>query len=117
MSLIKKEVSAKKKWECQSKLLKHYSRKIKTPEEYPNGIRLRFVKLRSSGVNKVEKSKMDKLRQRQQEFFCHPRHADRAVDRSDHAQQQLHRQPTESHPGRKNTAMESADSCENSAVV
>ena len=63
------EVSAKQKWECQSKLMKLYSRAIKSPEDYPNGIRLRFVKLKKSGVNSVEKGKMEKLRQRQKDFL------------------------------------------------
>lgn len=57
-------------WEVQRNLLKLYSRQIKSPQEYPNGIRLRFVKMKKSGVNKVEKAKMDKLRQRQKEFLA-----------------------------------------------
>ena len=63
------EVSARQKWDCQSALLLLYSRKMKDISQYPNGIRLRFVKLKKSGVNQVEKSKMEKLRQRQKEFL------------------------------------------------
>ena len=63
------EVSAKKKWVTQTKLLQLYSRSIKQPEEYPNGVRLRFVKLKTSSVNHIEKSKIDKLRARQKAFL------------------------------------------------
>ena len=42
---------------------------MKPVQEYPNGIRLRFVKVKSAAVNTVEKSKMDKLRNRQKEFL------------------------------------------------
>ena len=63
------EVSAKKKWQSHSKLLQLYSRSIKQPKDYPNGIRLRFVKLKTSSVNHVEKSKLDKLRARQKSFL------------------------------------------------
>ena len=63
------EASAQQKWQVQSALLQLYSRKMKDVHEYPNGIRLRFVKMKNSGVNKVEKSKMDKLRQRQKDFL------------------------------------------------
>ena len=64
------ETSARQMWEVQRVLLKLYSRQINTPTEYPNRIRLRFVKMKKSGVNKVEKAKMDKLRQRQKEFLA-----------------------------------------------
>ena len=56
------EVSGQQKTRCIAQLLKLYSRKMKLVHEYPNGIRLRFVKNRSAGVNSVEKYKMDKLR-------------------------------------------------------
>ena len=48
------ECSAKIKWRCQAKLLKLYSRKIKSVREYPNGIRLRFVKVKKSAVNMID---------------------------------------------------------------
>ena len=64
------EISAKHKWQGQQKLLKLYSRAIKRPEEYPNGVRLRFVKLKTSSVNKIETSKLDKLRDRQKKFLA-----------------------------------------------
>jgi len=63
------EVSAKAKWECSRKLLRLYSRSIKTPQHYPNGVRLRFVKLKKDAINKAEKSKMDKLLYRQKGFL------------------------------------------------
>ena len=72
------EASAAFKWEVQAALLNLYSRKIKQPHEYLNGIRLRFVKMKKSGVNQVEKCKMEKLKQRQKEFLdtvtSHPTH-------------------------------------------
>ena len=64
------EVSAKKKWKCQMALLKLYSRAIKDPSDYPNGIRLRFVKLKQSSVNHIVNSKIDKLRMRQKKFLA-----------------------------------------------
>ena len=63
------EVSGRSKTRGIAQLLKLYSRKMKPVQDYPNGIRLRFVKSRSSGVNSIEKSKMDKLRVRQKEFL------------------------------------------------
>ena len=63
------EASAQQKWEVQAALLKLYSRQIKDSSEYPNGIRLRFVKMKKAGVNQIEKSKMEKLRQRQKAFL------------------------------------------------
>ena len=63
------ECSAKLKWRCQNRLLKLYSRAMKAVKEYPNGIRLRFVKVKKSAVNSTEKSKMDKLRGRQKDFL------------------------------------------------
>ena len=63
------EASSKKKWEVQGALLKLYSRQMRDPNTYPNGIRLRFVKMKKAGVNMVEKSKMEKLRQRQKDFL------------------------------------------------
>ena len=73
------ECSASIKWRCQAKLLKLYSRTMKSVRDYPNGIRLRYVKVKKSAVNMVEKSKMDKLRARQKEFLksiCSTTHDD-----------------------------------------
>jgi hypothetical protein len=39
------------------------------PKDYPNGIRLRFVKNKKDGINSTEKSKVEKLRARQQSFL------------------------------------------------
>jgi len=63
------EVSAKKKHACSRELIKLYSRTIKEPQAYPNLVRLRFVKLKKDAINKAEKSKMDKLRERQKKFL------------------------------------------------
>ena len=56
------EVSAKKKWQTQTKRLQLYSRSINKPEYYPNCVRLCYVKSKTSNVNHIEKSKLDKLR-------------------------------------------------------
>lgn len=58
------EASAQHKWEVQAALLQLYSRTMRDPSDYPNGIRLRFVKMKKAGVNQIKKGKMDKLRQR-----------------------------------------------------
>ena len=42
---------------------------MKSVQSYPNGIRMRYVKVKSAAVNNVEKSKMDKLRGRQKDFI------------------------------------------------
>ena len=34
---------------------------MKPNEEYPNGIRMRFVKLKKDSINAEERSKLDKL--------------------------------------------------------
>ena len=64
------EVAAKEKWACQTKLLKLYSRSIQGTDKYPNGIRMRFVKLKKDAINMKEKSKLDKLRERQKQFLA-----------------------------------------------
>ena len=63
------ESSARMKWKVQSDLLDLYSRAIKPPRAYPNSIRLRFVKFKKDAFNKEEKSKIDKLRNRQKQFL------------------------------------------------
>ena len=63
------EVSNKHRWQCMTKLLRLYSRSMKSANSYPNGIRLRFVKLKKDCLNKAEKDKMDKLKQRQKAFL------------------------------------------------
>lgn len=55
------ETSSKCQWEVQAALLKLYSRQMKDPNMYPNGIRLQFVKMKKAGNNLVEISKMDKF--------------------------------------------------------
>lgn len=63
------EVSNEHKWTCQRKLMKLYGRTNKDCSEYPNGIRLRFVKLKKDALNAEEKGKLDKLRNRQHNFL------------------------------------------------
>ena len=63
------EVSSQVKYTAIRKLTKLYSRVIKPTSEYPNGIRLRFVKLKKDAINAEERSKLDKLRYRQQQFL------------------------------------------------
>ena len=63
------EVPAKEKWACQRALLKLYSRTIQSVHKYPNGIRMRFVKMKKDAINMKEKSKLDKLCKRQRLFL------------------------------------------------
>ena len=63
------EVSNEHKWMCQRKLVKLYSRTNKSCNSYPNGIRLRFVKLKKDALNSEEKGKLDKLRNCQLNFL------------------------------------------------
>jgi hypothetical protein len=52
----------------QRKLISMYGRDVKEVHEYPNGVRLRFVKQKSDCCNTNEKGKIDWLRKRQQMF-------------------------------------------------
>ena len=63
------EASAAVKWSVQRKLKRLYSRTIKNASAYPNGIRMRYVKLKKDSVNAEERSKLDKLRHRQGQFL------------------------------------------------
>ena len=62
------EVATKDRFLQQRALLNFYARDKKDINEYPNGIRLRFVKLKKDCVNAKEKAKVDKLRERQRIF-------------------------------------------------
>lgn len=64
------EVSSRSKWTCQKDLLKLYSRTMKPVEAYPNGICMRFVKMKKDAINMKGKSKFDKLRERQKQFLA-----------------------------------------------
>ena len=64
------EVPAKQKWASQKALLQLYSRAIKRVDQYPNGIQMRFVKMKKDAINMKEKSKLDKLRERQKQFVA-----------------------------------------------
>ena len=64
------EVDIKQKHKCQSKLAQFYRRTTRSIHEYPNGIRLRFVKAWDDAINTSEKKKIEKLRIRQKEFLA-----------------------------------------------
>jgi hypothetical protein len=64
------EVDSKHRWESQRTLLKYFGRNIKKLTDYPNGIRLRFVKNKNDGINNIEKGKIEKLRARQKAFLA-----------------------------------------------
>ena len=59
------EVESRHQWKFQRKLAQLFSKTLKDIQEYPNCIRLRFVKRRIDAINLVERSKIDALRQRQ----------------------------------------------------
>ena len=63
------KVPSKEKWACQWELLKLYSRTIKEPSVYPNGICMCYIKFRKDAINMKEKSKLDKLHERQRQFL------------------------------------------------
>jgi hypothetical protein len=63
------EVNSRNKWEAQRKFITYFGREIKDQREYPNGIRLRFVKNKRDGINSIEKGKIEKLRARQKAFL------------------------------------------------
>lgn len=63
------EVSSRNRWEAQRKLIKYFGKDLKHLKDYPNGIRLRFVKNKKDGVSPVEKSKIERLRARQKVFL------------------------------------------------
>lgn len=64
------EVSASKKFEYQRALRKLYSSTTHSTDKYPNFVRLRFVISYADGKNIQEKSKVEKLRQRQKRFLA-----------------------------------------------
>ena len=63
------EVESKYRWEAQQKLTNYFGRARKDICEYPNGVRIRFVKSRKDALNASEKGKLDRLRARQQLFL------------------------------------------------
>ena len=58
------EVATKDRYLHQHSLLAFYGCEKKDINEYPNGIQLRFVKLKKDCVNAKEKAKVDKLQER-----------------------------------------------------
>ena len=63
------EVETKYRWEAQQKLTNYFGRTRKDICEYPNGVRVRFVKNRKDALNSNERGKLDRLRARQQLFL------------------------------------------------
>jgi hypothetical protein len=63
------EVNSRFRWEAQRKFISYFSRNLKNLKEYPNGIRLRFVKNKKDAINSAEKGKIEKLRARQKSFL------------------------------------------------
>jgi hypothetical protein len=63
------EVCSTQRWEAQKKLQTYFGKAMKNQEEYPNGIRLRFVKSKRDALNLNEKGKIERLRQRQKIFL------------------------------------------------
>lgn len=62
------EVEKKKERTMMSKLLKFYDRKHDKREEYPNGVRFRFIKDIKKCANAVEKAKCAECRYKQKRF-------------------------------------------------
>lgn len=63
------EVETCYRWEAQQQLTQYFGRARKDICEYPNGVRVRFVKNRKDALNTTEKGKLDRLRARQQLFL------------------------------------------------
>ena len=63
------EVETCYRWEAQQQLTQYFGRSRKDICEYPNGVRVRFVKNRKDALNSTEKGKLDRLRARQQLFL------------------------------------------------
>ena len=63
------EVDSKERYSIQKILVSYYRRTTCPLHEYPNGIRLRFVKPYNEAINTNEKRKIEKLRKRQGEFL------------------------------------------------
>lgn len=67
------EVDAKYRHKYQKALVQFYRRTTRDIHEYPNGIRLRFVKSWDDAINTTEKKKIEKLRLRQKDFLANIR--------------------------------------------
>lgn len=63
------EVDVINRYACQKEVAKLYSKTSNSTDSYPNGIRLRFVKVRKDAINMTERKKMEKLRKRQKFFL------------------------------------------------
>lgn len=53
------EVETKYRWEAQQKLTSYFRRERKDSYEYPNGVRICFVKNQKDALKYVEKGKLD----------------------------------------------------------
>ena len=58
------EADTKQRHKCQKALTQFYRRTTRAVHEYPNRIRLRFVKAWDDAINTTEKRKIEKLRNR-----------------------------------------------------
>ena len=63
------EVDKMKKGSAQERLTREFGRKIRLTEDYPNGVRLRFIKTRKDAANIKEAAKHDRLKRRQKRFL------------------------------------------------
>ena len=63
------EVASHERYTAQKQLISFYSRTTRPIQEYPNSIRLRFVKSYQDSINTIEKRKILKLITRQKEFL------------------------------------------------
>jgi hypothetical protein len=63
------DVDSTHRWDAQRKLSTYFGKAMKDQEDYPNGIRLRFVKSKRDAINAVEKGKIERLRARQKSFL------------------------------------------------
>jgi hypothetical protein len=63
------EVDLRNRWEAQRALINYFERNIKNLTDYPNDIRLRFIKNKSDSINYIEKGKIEKLHARQKAYL------------------------------------------------
>ena len=63
------EVETEYRWDAQQQLIQYFGKHRKDICEYPNGVRVRFVKNRRDALNASERGKLDRLRSRQQLFL------------------------------------------------
>jgi len=64
------EVDASIRWSSQRRFIKYFGRTPKQTHQYPNGIRLRFVKFKKDALSTQEKTRIERLRIRQKHFLA-----------------------------------------------